>query len=614
MIIGVTTIICSIIYLILICIFYYGKKRINNVENKLYSLLISINFACLIFELLCCYSVAGLDNTGLINLLINKSFLVFIAIWLTIFSVYIFMITHDNDRKMSKIIQNNLSKFIYSYVIAMIITIILLFILPINFYYDGTYVYSYGVAANVLYFYCTLCIIISLICAFANIKYTSMKKLLPVFSFVVCIAIVLFIRYINPGLLLITAVETLITVLMYFTIENPDSKMIEELNQAKDAADKANHAKSDFLSSMSHEIRTPLNAIVGFSNGLLETDLTDSARDDVKNIIMASDNLLELVNGILDISKIEANKLEIIDTTYSFEKMFNELVLLTKARMGEKALDFRYHYDESIPKYLYGDGTRVKQVILNLLTNSVKYTKEGYIDFKIDSVIQNDVVRLIINVEDSGIGIKKENIDKLFTKFERLGVEKNTTTEGTGLGLAITKRLVEMMGGQVMVHSVFGKGSKFTISLDQRIARESEVKKLENDKTIMTEEKFDVSGKKILVVDDNTLNLKVAERLLKVYNVSVSTFNNGTDCINDISSGGLYDLILLDDMMPKMSGTETMKKLREINGFNMPVVVLTANAIAGMREKYLEEGFDDYLSKPIEKNELNRVIKKYLKK
>lgn len=614
MIIGVTTIICSIIYLILISIFYYSKKRMNNIENRLYSLLVSVNFACLLFELFCCYSVARLDNTGLINLLINKSFLVFIAIWLTIFSVYIFMITHDNDRKMSKIIQNNLSKFIYSYVIAMIITIILLFILPINFYYDGTYVYSYGVAANVLYFYCTLCIIISLICAFANIKYTSMKKLLPVFSFVVCIAIVLLIRYINPGLLLITAVETLITVLMYFTIENPDLKMIEELNQAKDAADKANHAKSDFLSSMSHEIRTPLNAIVGFSNGLLETDLTDSARDDVKNIIMASDNLLELVNGILDISKIEANKLEIIDTTYSFEKMFNELVLLTKARMGEKALDFRYHYDESIPKYLYGDGTRVKQVILNLLTNSVKYTKEGYIDFKIDSVIQNDVVRLIINVEDSGIGIKKENIDKLFTKFERLGVEKNTTTEGTGLGLAITKRLVEMMGGQVMVHSVFGKGSKFTISLDQRIAHESEIKKLENDKTVMTEEKFDVSGKKILVVDDNTLNLKVAERLLKVYNVSVSTFNNGTDCINDISSGGLYDLILLDDMMPKMSGTETMKKLREINGFNMPVVVLTANAIAGMREKYLEEGFDDYLSKPIEKNELNRVIKKYLKK
>ena len=202
------------------------------------------------------------------------------------------------------------------------------------------------------------------------------------------------IQFVFPGLFLVIPMQALLTAVMYFTIENPDVKMIEQLNKARDEAVKANQAKTDFLSSMSHEIRTPLNAICGFSNSLLENDgVSSEAKSDVKNIIMASDTLLELVNGILDISKIEANKLEIIDSVYSFKKMYEELILLTKARIGEKPIDFRYNYDESIPEYLYGDGVRVKQIIINLLTNSAKYTKDGYIDFKIDSIKKDNIIR-----------------------------------------------------------------------------------------------------------------------------------------------------------------------------------------------------------------------------
>ena len=417
---------------------------------------------------------------------------------------------------------------------------------------------------------------------------------------------------------MILTCESIITAVMYFTIENPDIKMIEQLNQAKDAAIKANQAKSDFLSSMSHEIRTPLNAICGFSNSLLENDgVSEEAKVDVKNIIMASDSLLDLVNGILDISKIEANKLEIIETNYNFYKIFDELVLLTKARIGDKPLDFKYSYDESIPKYLYGDGMRVKQVILNLLTNSVKYTKEGFVDFRVRSVIKDNIVRLIICVEDSGIGIKQENIEKLFTKFERLGVEKETTTEGTGLGLAITKKLVEMMGGKVSVQSIYGQGSLFTLSIDQKIVSGNELEKLLKDEATevkASDEVVDASGKKVLVVDDNQLNLRVAERLLKAYKCDIECVSSGSECITKIVNGENYDLILLDDMMPKMSGSETLIKLKEIDNFNIPVCVLTANAITGMREEYLSKGFNDYLSKPIVKEELNRVTKRYLKK
>lgn len=361
---------------------------------------------------------------------------------------------------------------------------------------------------------------------------------------------------------------------------------------------------------MSHEIRTPLNAIVGFSEALKEEDLPDNVKEEVDDIISASESLLEIVNGILDISKIEANKLEIINNEYQPKKIFNDLISLTKVRIGEKPIDFRVSIDPTVPPILYGDYTRVKQIILNILTNAAKYTKQGFIEFKVNSVIQNDICRLIISVEDSGIGIKEENINKLFTKFERFE-EKNTTVEGTGLGLAITKRLVELMHGKIVCQSVYGKGSKFTVAIDQRIVNK-EVSELEN--TINVFEDLDLNDKRVLVVDDNLINIKVAIRLLQNYNVQTDSVTSGFDALNKINSGEKYDLIFLDDMMPKMSGVETLRKLKEINGFNIPTVALTANAIAGMKEKYLECGFDDYLSKPIEKVELYRVVYKYLNK
>ena len=284
--------------------------------------------------------------------------------------------------------------------------------------------------------------------------------------------------------------------------------------------------------------------------------------------------------------------------------------MLTKARMGEDSkLDFQFSMDESIPGVLYGDHARVKQVILNLLTNAVKYTKEGYLKFRVDSVIKDDICRLIISVEDSGIGIKQENINKLFSKFERLGVEKEITIEGTGLGLAITKKLVDLMNGKIVVQSVYGKGSKFTIALDQKIVLGKEDVKEEAPQELRI---IDCSSKKILIVDDNSVNLKVAMRLLRDYKANIETSDSGFDCLNKIKQGNTYDLILMDDMMPKMSGTETFHKLKEDSSFNTPVVILTANAITGMKEKYLSEGFNDYLAKPIDKLALNEVIIKFL--
>ena len=287
------------------------------------------------------------------------------------------------------------------------------------------------------------------------------------------------------------------------------------------------------------------------------------------------------------------------------------MVSLAKARLGEKPLDFRINFAPDLPKYVYGDKVRVKQVILNLLTNAIKYTKNGWIEFNVNCIKKDDISRIIISVEDSGIGIKPESIDKLFTKFERLDIEKNNTIEGTGLGLAITKKLVDLMGGKIVVQSVYGQGSKFTIALDQKIV-ENPTNPALCEKKVDDIKNLDLSNKRVLVVDDNRINLKVAARLLSDYKCIVETLESGFNCIEKHEVGAHYDLILMDDMMPKMSGVETLNKLKAMEDFKTPVVALTANAISGMREKYLAEGFDDYLAKPIEKDELKRVLNKFL--
>ncbi len=598
----------QLIYTFLLSIVFFSKERINKKENNIYSYLLIETVALLSFGIILYFMMKSSSYT--MKMIMNKLYLFFNLLWTYLFTLYILSTLYSEKlfNSKSSTIRNILIGFFQ---------FILIMVLPLNFTInDNGAMFAYGISTIVTYFLSFIYVIILIYVLLSKIKFAKQSKYIPLYLFFVLGTFCTIIQAINPALFLVVPLEALLTAVMYFTIENPDAKMIEQLNKARDEAVKANQAKTDFLSSMSHEIRTPLNAICGFSNSLLENDgVSDDAKGDVKNIIMASDTLLELVNGILDISKIEANKLEIIDSVYSFKKMYEELILLTKARIGEKPIEFKHSYDESIPEFLYGDGVRVKQIIINLLTNSAKYTKDGYIDFRINSIQKNNIIRLIISVEDSGIGIKKESIDKLFTKFERLGVEKQTTTEGTGLGLAITKKLVEMMGGKIVVQSIYGKGSIFTISLDQRMLTNEELTKVMKEKETeeKTDEIIDASGKNILVVDDNMLNLKVAERLLKAYKCNITLVSSGSECLDKVSNNK-YDLILLDDMMPRMSGTETLQKLKEIETFNTPVVALTANAITGMKEEYINRGFNDYLSKPIIKEDLNRVMKKYLKK
>lgn len=592
--------------IVLLMILFFSKSRIDSKETKLYGFMLISSFFDVILvlaELIITYYFLDDVNVYLVKGLNRIDFIHYIM-WPTLLTLYTIYVTYLNEEKYNR------AKKIF--MIIDVIAILIEFMLPINIISTKEAMGVTGIGPAFVFLISSFYVIVNIIILIKNYKKIKNKKNLPFLFFLIFIIIAMLLRAYNPTLIVIPAIIVYINMIMYFTIENPDVKLIEEINIAKESAIKASNAKTEFLSNMSHEIRTPLNAIVGFSEALQSDErIPVEAREDIKDIVMASDSLLEIVNGILDISKIEADKLEIINTTYSPKKVFDELVVLTRGRLGfEKKIEFKTSFSSDIPATLYGDYARVKQIVLNLLTNAVKYTNEGYINFTVECVnINKDLCRLIISVEDSGIGIKKDKIDKLFTKFERLDEERNITIEGTGLGLAITKKLVELMHGKMVVQSIYGKGSKFTVSLDQKIVATKEKEEIK-EKTVV---KGNYKGKRVLVVDDNKLNLKVAERLLREYNLFVDEVASGFDAIDRINMGVPYNLILMDDMMPKMSGCETLKELKKNKDFHTKTVALTANAISGMREKYLSVGFDDYLAKPIKKEELEVILDKYLR-
>lgn len=393
-----------------------------------------------------------------------------------------------------------------------------------------------------------------------------------------------------------------------------ESEMMMEL-------ERANSAKSDFLANMSHEIRTPMNAITGMSEFIIRDSKDEVARKNAAQIRSSASSLLAIINDILDFSKIEAGKMEIINVPYQITSVINDVASMIEIRLEDKDVRLELDIDEKLPVSLLGDEIRIKQVLINLLTNAVKFTSKGCITLKMScEKLENRRVRILASVADTGMGIPEDKMDKLFSSFSQVDTKRNRTVEGTGLGLAISKKLVNAMGGEMTVSSVYGQGSTFSFDLINGIEDETPIGSFDRSrvdvKLKLFEYSFTAPRAKVLIVDDNKINLKVAEGMLKPYQIEIVTASDGPASI-ELAEKEAFDLIFMDHMMPVMDGVEAMQRIRQAEkeaGRRNTIIALTANALSGVREKYMELGFDDFLAKPLVDKELDQILRRFLPK
>ena len=598
---------------LLLYVTYYTKQRFDSIKNKLFRYMLLF---CLLLSITDVLAFVVLK----LNLNENTIILTYKIDWFIGFVWYAFFYFYSmcflinlEAKNLYSLIKENKNLRIFS-IFFLASSIIYMFIPIVSLDSNNvTWLPKY-----ISYYVISIVLLIVVIIIFSVLHFNKVGKKNKIILAIMTIESFLYviIQYLFSNISFAPMFMVFHTYFLYFTVENPDLKVISEVEALKNNIEKTSNAKTDFLSNMSHEIRNPMNAIVGLSDEIIKNDKYDKndIKSDITSIYNAGNNLLDIINNILDISKIEAGTEELYMKEYSLATIVLELSSIIEAKISNKNVKLFLDIDESTPSKLYGDQTKIYQILLNILTNAAKYTEVGKIKFIVNSEILNDYVILNFKISDTGYGIKKEDYDKLFEKFSRLDNATLNEIEGTGLGLVITKKYVDLMGGKIWIKSDYQVGTSFFVEIKQKIIDAKPIgdirKPVIND--VVNSNFIDCSKYSVLVVDDNKLNIKVAKKILEKYKFNIDTSESGNDCINMIKSGKHYDIIFLDHMMPDMDGIEVLHILKKMEDYDIPpVVALTANAITGMKEMYLKEGFDEYLSKPININELDKLINKY---
>ena len=587
----------ALILSITLNIMYFIRKHINSNEAKIFSKILFSNLLGLMLELMCIYMSNKFSPTSLPAIIFTRAYLIYLITYLLFMTLYNYVLcyTTEKQKKLEHYKKlRNISYTIYA------VCVVVCMALPLQTEKG----YAIGPAVNFVYLCSTICINVWFIPMIKNRKIIEHKKFVPLYIFILLIIIVAIIQRIYPQATLITIVEFLIVFIMYHTIENPDMKMLDEVHKAKVISDNANEEKTLFLYNMTNEIRGITKDIDKETDNIL--DETDNKKIDVEEINNSARNIkgstakfTTMTNEILDISSIDSASVRIYNEKYNIKRLLKELVGIYKPKAQNKNLDFRVSIASDIPEYLYGDGINLKKVLTIILDNSIKYTNNGYIEFNINTIIKGDIVRLIISVEDSGIGMKAEDINKIFTKKQEREDNHNLNNN-----LYNAKRLITLMNGTIVPSSSYGSGTTIKIILDQKYDTiDTDINKYDNiyDK------------KKVLLIDDSPSSEKLFNKILSGTNIELTSVKLGKEGLEKIRNKEKYDLILLDEELEPQNGHIIMRKLLEIRNFNIKVILLTKDNKYDYDDSYLQEGFTDYIIKSSDKEEMLNKINKYLK-
>ena len=601
---GFTFSACSFFYSVLLTIMFFSKKRIQTLENKIYSYLIISNLIGVVLGVSCYTSILHRDAFPILNDFISKALLIYYLTWISFFTAYTFVISYSKKESDKESKEKYFKKIFNILTVIYVVIAILVFILPLNYFSKGTIAYSFGPSANLLYILIPVYICICLIEMFKNFKEIKNKKYLPLFAFIIIGTVVMIIQKLNPGLLLMTSMETFVTFLMYFTIENPDIKMIEELTKTKSLVEKNNNDKSIFIFNTTQQIRHPLNMIEQRTEQLLEDELNDDEKEKVIDIRNAQQRIAYILRGVMDVSTIDAKNIKIVKNQYKVANLLTEITLRSKQEATEKGLEFRTNFDEAIPEMLYGDSIRLKQIINALISNAIKYTKEGFVELNVNSIVSFDVCRLVVSVKDSGIGVNAEEINKLFqSKTDENDISDKV--DESNVTLDVAKKMVNLIGGTITVRSEKNKGSEFTLIVDQRIASSNgKIDKIINEYK-KTEDKI-----KILLVDDNEEERTLITK--KLGGISKLTIaKNGEEGLKRIRNKEKYDVLLIKESMEKLDAYQTIKKAKTLEYVPDKIIVLADNK---EEEKKLTTNGIDAISRDTPEQQfikkLNNIIKK----
>ena len=601
---SILLLIASLFYLTVIIILYFSKERIKLLENKVFSIILIVDFIGILLDIIGIYAHLNLPSNSIFRYLIVEFYYIYLLLYMMLFTLYTIFTAYSAKKILTSKLKD---KIILIFFIVLIIFSFISYILPFDYYNSDNYVYVYGLNSYFVYLVSAICIFISLIYIIKYSKYLTKKKTIP-FIMLICIGVpVVLIQYIHPYLLLVTSLLTAITILMYFTIENPDLQMLREFHKARELAEESNKEKTEFLFNISNQIKTPINKIIETSEKALNENDVIEIKNDVRTIKGKSNSLLNLVNNVLDISDEEMRQIEIRGSKYNVKRLFE---IINKKYEKITKVEYRFKYDNSIPEYLYGDSMRIRQIMNILLENAVEYTNVGYIETSVNCIIKNNICRLVITVEDSGIGMDTEEIKHLFDKEKIYENELLKEIDDTKNNLSMLKSIVNLMNGNVLVESNIGVGSKFTIIIDQKIIEE----KTKIIKTVEEYEEMYEQNKKIIIVTDREEISKKIKKILKKESYEIEEVTLGQTCLERMRKGNEYDLIIIDEEIPKLSSEDTMKKIKDTKCYKKPVILITKNKGFGSREMYQEKGFKDIIIEPIKKEEVINIVKEYIDK